>query len=53
MPAAAERALRAKAEEKGLTGKRKAAYIYGGLRAIGWKPRRERGHAAKELHASA
>lgn len=49
MPAAAERALRAQADKKGLTGERRDAYVYGSLRKMGWKPKRERGHAARAL----
>ena len=42
MPKKLEEKLRRQAAKKGLTGKRKAAYIYGALRATGWKPRREK-----------
>lgn len=42
MPKKAERALKKQAKKKGLKGKRKSAYIYGALRAMGWKPKRER-----------
>jgi len=49
MPAAAERALKAQAHKKGYSGERANAYVYGTLRGMGWKPKRERGHAAKNL----
>lgn len=42
MPEKAERNLRAKARSKGLTGERFNKYVYGGLRAMGWKPKRKR-----------
>jgi hypothetical protein len=42
MPKTAERALRAEAGKKGLTGERRDAYVYGTLRKMGWKPKRER-----------
>lgn len=37
-----ERALRKAAEAKGFTGERKDRYIYGAMRARGWKPSREK-----------
>lgn len=44
MPKKMEQALRKQARKKGLKGKRADAYIYGTMRrAIGWKPRGERG----------
>ncbi len=42
MPAKMERELKREASKKGLTGKRRDAYIYGTLRASGWVPKRER-----------
>ncbi len=42
MPAEMEKSLKKEASKKGLTGKRRNAYIYGALRASGWKPLRER-----------
>jgi len=42
MPKKAHDALEKEGRKKGFTGKRLARYIYGGLRNIGWKPRRER-----------
>ena len=42
MPAALERALELQASKKHLTGKRRNAYIYGAMRARGWKPKREK-----------
>lgn len=38
MPEKLERELKKQAEKKGLTGARKAAYIYGTLRKTGWQP---------------
>jgi len=51
MPKALEMKLEREADTKGLTGKRKNAYIYGTLRGTGWKPKREltAGHAADAL----
>ena len=43
MPKEAERKLREEGLKKGLTGKRLDAYVYGGLRKIGWRPSREKG----------
>lgn len=42
MPKALERQLARQASKKGLSGKRKAAYVYGTLRKTGWKPSREK-----------
>lgn len=42
MPKKLEKALKKQARKKGLKGKRAAAYIYGALRATGWKPEREK-----------
>jgi hypothetical protein len=42
MPKKLERELKRKAKEKGLSGERADAYVYGTLRSTGWKPRRER-----------
>jgi hypothetical protein len=42
MPKKLERALKKQAEQKGLSGERKDAYVYGTLRKTGWKPKRER-----------
>jgi hypothetical protein len=39
MPKRLELALKRRAAAKGLTGKRKNAYVYGTLRKTGWKPR--------------
>jgi hypothetical protein len=33
-----EKALKKQAAKKGMTGKRKAAYVYGTMRKAGWKP---------------
>jgi hypothetical protein len=37
-----EEKLRAQARKKGLSGERADAYIYGGKRKTGWKPKREK-----------
>lgn len=42
MPEWLEKQLAREADKKGLTGKRKQAYIYGGLRRYGWKPKRRK-----------
>jgi hypothetical protein len=42
MPKAMERQLKQVAKRKGLKGERADAYVYGTLRKIGWKPKRER-----------
>ena len=42
MPKAMEKKLRAEAEKKGLSGKRKNAYIYGTMRKTGWRPKKIR-----------
>jgi len=42
MPKPAERALRAEARKKGLSGKRADAYVYGTLRKQGWKPKKRK-----------
>ena len=42
MPKALERALEKQAAKKGLTGRRRDRYVYGGMRRVGWKPRMER-----------
>lgn len=46
MPKAMERKLKKQAKKKGLTGKRKNAYIYGTMRKTGWKPSREKARKA-------
>lgn len=38
MPEELEREIRAKGREKGFTGERLDAYVYGTLRKTGWKP---------------
>jgi hypothetical protein len=38
MPLELERALKVQANRKGLTGKRRKAYIYGTMRKTGWVP---------------
>jgi hypothetical protein len=38
MPKALHRKLSRQATKKGLTGKRKKAYVYGTMRKAGWKP---------------
>ena len=42
MPKEMERKLLIQAIKKHLKGKRKNAYIYGTMRATGWKPKREK-----------
>jgi hypothetical protein len=40
MPKKLEAKLKREASKKGLTGKRKAAYVYGTLRKTGWKQKK-------------
>ena len=42
MPKKLERQLKKEAKKKGLSEERADAYVYGGLRATGWKPKREK-----------
>lgn len=42
MPKELEEKLKKEAAKKGLSGKHKAAYIYGTMRKTGWKPSREK-----------
>jgi len=42
MPVEEERKLKAQARRKGLKGDRFRAYVWGTLRKVGWKPKRER-----------
>ena len=42
MPKALERRLKRQAKRKGLGKKRTGAYVYGTMRKMGWKPKRER-----------
>ena len=42
MPKKMEEALKKQATKKGFKGKRKAAYVYGTMRATGWKPKGEK-----------
>lgn len=42
MPKKVEKKLKRQAQKKGLKGKRKDKYVYGALRKMGWKPKRER-----------
>lgn len=44
MPKAEERKLKRRARKLGLKGSRADAYVYGTLRKMGWKPKRERKH---------
>jgi len=39
MPKEMEKKLKKEAAKKGLTGKRKNAYVYGTMRKTGWKPK--------------
>lgn len=53
MPKELERKLRKEAEDKGLSGDRADAYVYGTLRKTGWKPDREKGshdHKKRSKH---
>lgn len=43
MPKKMEEDLEREAKKKGLTGKRRDAYVYGTMRKTGWKPEREKG----------
>ena len=42
MPKKMHKALAKSAKKKGLKGKRKDAYIYGGMRKLGWKPKKRK-----------
>ncbi len=42
MPKKIENALKKEAKSKGLKGERKDAYVYGTMRATGWKPKKEK-----------
>lgn len=42
MPKAMEEALKKLAEKRGLTGKRKDAFVYGTMRKTGWVPKKEK-----------
>jgi len=42
MPKAMEKALKQEAAKRGLTGKRKDAYVYGTMRKAGWVPKQEK-----------
>ena len=43
MPKKLERQLQKSAKKKGLRGKHEDAYVYGALRNLGWKPKKEKG----------
>lgn len=43
MPKKEEQKLKKQARKKGLSGDRFDAYVYGTMRKMGWKPRREKG----------
>lgn len=43
MPKAMEKELKKEAKKKGLKGDKADAYVYGTLRKIGWKPKKEKG----------
>lgn len=45
MPRKLEQRLARQATKKGLTGKRRQAYIYGTMRRTGWKPSRSKRRA--------
>lgn len=42
MPEELHKSLEKSARKKGYKGKRKDAYVYGTMRKLGWKPKRER-----------
>lgn len=42
MPKELERDLERRGRKKGLAGERLDAYIYGTMRRLGWRPKRER-----------
>lgn len=42
MPKALEKKLKAEARKKGFTGERADRYVYGGLRNMGWKPKKRK-----------
>lgn len=42
MPVEEERKLKAQARRKGLKGERFRAYVYGSMRRLGWRPKREK-----------
>jgi hypothetical protein len=42
MPPGMEKKLKREAKKRGLTGKRKGAFVYGTMRKTGWKPSREK-----------
>jgi hypothetical protein len=50
MPKALERKLQSEANQKGLSGKSKAAYVYGTLRKTGWKPSKKKRRIKKGLN---
>jgi hypothetical protein len=41
MPEELEKKLEKEADKKGLTGKRKGAYVWGTMRKLGWKPKKQ------------
>jgi len=41
MPKKVEKRLKREAKKKGLSAERAAAYVYGGLRKTGWKPKKK------------
>jgi len=42
MPKALEKKLKKEAKQRGLTGERANAYVYGTMRKTGWRPEREK-----------
>lgn len=42
MPKAAEKAMRKTAKKRGYGKERTKRYVYGGLRKMGWKPKKRR-----------
>lgn len=50
MPKKLERKLQAEAKAKHYGKKRTGAYVYGTLRRLGWRPKREKGGRNKHGH---
>lgn len=48
MPKKMEQGLKRQAKKKGLTGKRKDAYVYGTMRKAGWKPKKKNGRRSRK-----
>jgi hypothetical protein len=48
MPVKLEKELKKEAAQKGLTGKKADAYVYGTLRKTGWKPATQKPSGGKK-----